>query len=156
MRAGPPGGNITGLARLSPELVRKNLQLLVEMVPKARRIAMLASPSGALTAVMVKSAQQAAQSRGFAFQVVELRALTGLEAAFAALKDGRAEALIVPGDGIFSRTVRSRRTDAGTAFTGDLRPGTEHVEAGGLLSYSPSSAENYRRAAGFIDKICAA
>jgi putative ABC transport system substrate-binding protein len=148
-----PGGNITGLTRLSPELFGKNLQLLVEMVPGARRIAMLASSSGALTAVIVKNARQAAQARGFAFQVVEVGASTGLEAAFSALKDGRAEALIVPGDGIFF----TRRVQLAELALAQRLPAifayTENVEAGGLLSYSPSSAENYRRAAGFIDKI---
>lgn len=146
-----PGGNITGLTRLSSELIAKNLQLLVEVVPSVTRIAMLTSDPAA-TSPTVRNARRAAESRGFALQVVVVKEAE-VDAAFAALKRGRAEALLVPGDGIFfNQRVRlaelalAQRLPAIFAYT-------ENVEAGGLLSYSPSSADNYRRAAGFVDKI---
>jgi putative tryptophan/tyrosine transport system substrate-binding protein len=148
-----PGGNITGLTRLSPELVGKNLQLLAEMVPGARRFGMLASAIGAMTPLIVGNARQAARSRGFELQVVEIHSVTELEAAFATLKRGRAEALLVPGDGVFF-TQRAQLAKLALAQHLPAIFGyTENVVAGGLLSYSPSSTENYRRAAGFIDKI---
>jgi len=148
-----PGGNITGLTRLSPELVGKSLQLLLEMVPGAKRIGMLVSTSGAMTPLIVRNARQAAQSRGFALQLVEIRTSADLETGFAALKRERADALLVPGDGLFF-TDRARIAELALAQRLPAIFGfTENVEAGGLLSYSPSSTENYRRAAGFIDKI---
>jgi putative ABC transport system substrate-binding protein len=147
-----PGGKITGLTRLAPELVGKNLQLLLETVPGARRIALLVR-SDSMAPLLVTNARQAAEKRGLALQVVEVNTPAELDAAFASLKRGRAEALLVGGNGMFF-TARARiaelalaqRLPAMFAFT-------EHVEAGGLLSYSASSAENYRRAAAFIDKI---
>jgi putative ABC transport system substrate-binding protein len=148
-----PGGNVTGLTRLSPELIGKNLQLLLEMVPAAKRIGLLASASGAMTPLYVRNAQQAAQERGFALQVVEIRLAAELESAFAALKRGRVDALLVPGDGLFF-TIRAQIAALALAqHLPAIFAYTENVETGGLLAYSPSSSENYRRTAGFIDKI---
>ena len=88
-----------------------------------------------------------------ALQIVELHTSAELEAAFAALKRGRAEALLVAFDGMFF-TQRAQIAELALAQRlPAMFANTEHVEAGGLLSYSPSSTENYRRAAIFIDKI---
>ncbi|TMH69021.1 MAG: hypothetical protein E6H48_03560 [Betaproteobacteria bacterium] len=150
-----PGGNITGLTRLTPELVGKNLQVLLEAVPDAKRIGLLVSAANAMNRLSVRNARQAAQARGLTLQVVELRTSAELEAAFATLKLGGAEALLVSdiGGGVFF-TQRAQLADLALAQRlPAIFANTENVEAGGLMSYSPSSAENYRRAAGFIDKI---
>ena len=150
-----PGGNITGLTRLTPELVGKNLQVLLEAVPDAKRIGLLVSAANAMNRLSVRNARQAAQTRGLTLQVVELHTSAELEAAFASLKRGGAEALLVSdiGGGVFF-TQRVQLADLALAQRlPAIFANTENVEAGGLMSYSPSSAENYRRAAGFIDKI---
>jgi putative ABC transport system substrate-binding protein len=149
-----PGGSITGLTRLTPELVGKNLQVLLEAVPDAKRIGLLVSAANAMNRLSVRNARQAAQTRGLALQVVELHTSAELEAAFATLKRGGAEALLVSdiGGGVFF-TQRVQLADLALAQRlPAIFANTENVEAGGLMSYSPSSAENCR-AAGFVDKI---
>ncbi len=149
-----PGGNITGLTRLIPELIGKNLQVLLEAVPNVKHVGLLARPASAGDRSTVVKARQAAQARGIALQVVEMQT-TDLESAFAELKRGRAEALLVvgTGGGTFF-TQRVRLADLALAQRLPTMFGnTENVESGGLMSYSPRSAENYRRAAAFIDRI---
>lgn len=148
-----PGGNLTGLTRLSPDLVGKNLQFLIEAVPGVKRVAMLIEPSAALTPVITRTAQQAAQTRGVSLLLVELRNPSDLDSTFAELRRSQAEALLVPFSGrVFVQRVRIAELALAqrlpTMFTN-----TENVEAGGLLAYSPSSVENYRRTGAFIDKI---
>jgi len=148
-----PGGNITGMTRLTSELIGKNLQFLAEAVPSARRIGLLLNTSGRLSPAVVRNARQAARARGLALQVVEVKDGSELEAAFAALKREQAQALLVTGDGLFF-TQRAQLAEFALAQRlPTMFANTENVEAGGLLAYSPSSADNYRRAAVFIDKI---
>ena len=90
-----PGGNITGLTRLTPELVGKNLQVLLEAVPDAKRIGLLVSAANAMNRLSFRNARQAAQTRGLTLQVVELRTSAEVETAFATLKLGGSEALLV-------------------------------------------------------------
>jgi len=149
-----PGGNITGLTRLSPELIGKNLQMLREVVPQARRIGLLVSGSGAMSTAIGRHAQQAAQAQGIALQVGELGAGPSLERVIAALRRS-SEALVVAdtGGGVFF-TDRARLADLLLAHRlPAIFANTEIAEAGGLMSYSPSSVENYRRAGDFIDRI---
>jgi putative ABC transport system substrate-binding protein len=114
---------------------------------------MLSIPTGTMSALIVGNARKAAQAQAREFQLVEVTQNSALDGVFDALKRGRADALLVPGDGIFfalraqiAERAREQRLPAIFSYT-------EGVEAGGLMSYSPSSTENYRRAAGFIDKI---
>src|SRR6266576_2036879 len=131
-----PGGNITGLTRLTPELVGKNLQVLLEAVPDAKRIGLLVSAANAMNRLSVRNARQAAQTRGLTLQVVELHTSAELEAAFASLKRGGAEALLVSdiGGGVFF-TQRVQLADLALAqFLLAISATTENVEAGGLMS----------------------
>jgi putative ABC transport system substrate-binding protein len=150
-----PGGNITGMTRLSPELIGKNLQVLLEVVPHARQVGLLLSSTNAASRRIVANARQAAQARGVALQVVEVQPGSELEAAFATLKRVRADALLVAdtGGGTFF-TQRARLAHlALDQHLPTIFANTENVEAGGLMSYSPSSVAHYRRAAAFIDRI---
>jgi len=150
-----PGGNITGMTRLSSELIGKNLEVLLEAVPGVKRVGLLVSSTNALNALIVGNARQAAKTRGIALQVVGVRSAAELDAAFAALDRDRIEALLVAdiGGGIFF-TQRAHLADLALARRlPAIFANTENVEAGGLMSYSPSSAENYRHAAAFIDRI---
>jgi putative ABC transport system substrate-binding protein len=148
-----PGGNITGLTRLTSELIGKNMQFLAEAVPSARRIGLLLTTSGRVSRAAIRNARQAASARGLVLQVAEVKDGSELEAAFAALKRDQAQALLVTSDNLFF-TQRAQLAE----FALELRlptmfAATENVDAGGLLAYSPSSADSFRRAAYFIDKI---
>ncbi|HEU5294555.1 MAG TPA: ABC transporter substrate-binding protein [Burkholderiaceae bacterium] len=149
-----PGGNITGMTRLSPELIGRNLQTLREVVPKASRLGLLLSASNTMMSrSIVDRAQQAARSLGVGLQVFELRSPTDLDATFAQMKQKGVEAVLAAG-GDISFTQREHLANLAIAERlPTIFANTEIVEAGGLMSYSPSSLENYRHAAAFIDKI---
>ena len=150
-----PGGNVTGLTNQSSDLLEKKLQVLLEVVPGARRVAMLVSGPGKLRDDTIARARAMASSRGIALQVVEATTAPALDEAFAAMKRERAEALLVAdtGGGVFF-TERARLTELALAHrVPAMFANAELVEAGGLMSYAPDSVENYRRAAVFIDRI---
>ena len=148
-----PGGNITGLTRLAPELVGKNLEFLREAVPEATRVGVLANPKNPLSAAMVADAQNAARSLGVQLKVIEARTPAEVEKAFSTLPRNRVGAVLLFPDGTFYlnrthivRLALKYRLPA-------IFQNREFVDAGGLLSYAPSSASNYRRAATYVDKI---
>jgi len=148
-----PGGNITGLSRQTRDLIGKTFQLLKEALPETARVDLLVSPADPLSSAEVADAREAAKSLGVQVKIVEARAPTDLEGAFSTIHADRANALLVVGGAgfylnriqIVSLALRNRLP---SAFQN-----REFVEAGGLLSYAPSTVANYRRAAFFVDKI---
>jgi putative ABC transport system substrate-binding protein len=150
---GRPGGNVTGLTRQTPDLLGKNLQLLKEALPNATLVGVLANPTDPLRAVMVQEVKDAAKSLGVQLNIVEARPPTDLEGAFGTLRTSRVGAVLVLGGGAY---YLNRTQIAGLALTNRLPSmfqAREFVEAGGLLSYAPSTTANYRRAAVFVDRI---
>jgi len=148
-----PGGNVTGVVRMSPELVGKSLAILKEAVPGASRIAILTNPSNALHSTMVRSGTDAARSLKVQLTIVEAMASDGLEHAFGAMVRERVSALLVLVDGMFFYN-RARVGDlALRSRLPSIVPTSDYVQAGGLMSYAPNSADNYRRAATYVDKI---
>jgi putative tryptophan/tyrosine transport system substrate-binding protein len=148
-----PGGNVTGLSRQTRDVIGKTLQLLKEALPEATRVHLLVNPTDLLSSTEVADAERAAKSLGVQLKIVEARALTELEGAFSTIHADRTDALLVVGGAgfylnrtqIVSLALRNRLP---SAFQN-----REFVEAGGLLSYGPSTVANYRRAAFFVDKI---
>jgi putative ABC transport system substrate-binding protein len=148
-----PGGNVTGLFRMSPELVGKSLAILKEAVPGASRIAILTNPSNALHSTMVRSATDAAKLLGVRLTIVEAKAADGLEHAFGTMVRERVGALLVLVDGMFFYS-RARLADlALRSRLPSMVPTSDFVHAGGFMSYAPNSADNYRHAATYVDKI---
>jgi putative tryptophan/tyrosine transport system substrate-binding protein len=150
---GRPGGNITGLARLTPELIGKNLELLKEAVPAVQRVAVLSNPPNPVHPELVRIAKQAAGVLGLQVGVVEAGSPNELEGAFSTMARERVNALLVLSDGLF---YLNRRRIADLALKNRLPSmfgSSENAEAGGLMEYAPSSAANYRRAATYVDKI---
>jgi ABC-type uncharacterized transport system substrate-binding protein len=151
-----PGGNVTGLALLAPELVGKRLEQLKQAVPGLTRVAALWQPGSQVEGTdrdMLKGAEAAARALGVRLQIVEARGPADLNRAFSDITRARAGALIVLGGSMFSNE-RSRLV--GLAATNRLPavyPLTEYVDAGGLMSYGPNLADLYRRAATYVDKI---
>src|SRR5712691_2779205 len=96
-----PGGNVTGLSRLTPELIGKNLELLKEAVPRAVRVAVLSNPTNPLHPELVRNAKLAAGSLGVQLKIVEAGAPMELERAFSTMAGERVSALLALGDGMF-------------------------------------------------------
>jgi putative ABC transport system substrate-binding protein len=149
-----PGGNITGLSALSPELSGKALELLKETFPKLSRVAVLWNPANAAKVLDFRESQVAAKALGVQLQSLEVRSPDDFDRAFGAAMRERAEALSVRADAVVTVVHRKRIVD----LTAKNRlPAiyelTEFVDAGGLMSYGPSVSDNFRRAATYVDKI---
>jgi len=148
-----PGGNVTGVSNMVVDLSSKGLELLGAMVPKLSRVAVLVNPSGPISPFLVKQIQAAAKQAGVSFSVFEAGNHSQVESAFDAALRARAGGLIVAGDPYFISQAREIAELAARSRLPAIYPLREHVEAGGLMSYGTDQAENYRRAATYVDKI---
>jgi putative tryptophan/tyrosine transport system substrate-binding protein len=148
-----PGGNLTGLTILAQELSGKRLELLKETSPRITRVALLFNPSSVDRSILLKETETAAQRLRLRIQSLEVRSPTDFDGAFAAAIKERAHALITAPHPIIN-THRARvlefvsKNRLPAIFTNP-----ETVEAGGLMSYSADFAEQFRRAAVYVDKI---
>lgn len=148
-----PGGNVTGLTLFSPEMTGKQLELLKEIVPGVRRVALLWNPVNPSAPALVTHARGAARTLGLQLQALEARRPEDIERAFAAMKREQAGALLLLADATFI-LQRQRIADlAAKAHLPVMYTLREHMGAGGLAFYGPSMADNFRRAATYVDKI---
>ena len=147
-----PGGNITGLSIQAPDLAGKRLELLREIFPHVRRLAIIGNVEYAATVLEMGEAQAAARTLGLEFVRSEIRRAEDIAPAFEALKGG-ADALYVVGDLLVSTNRARIHTLAMSARLPAVYNAKEHVEAGGLVSYGPNYPDLYRRAAEYVDKI---
>ena len=148
-----PGGNITGLTNLAPELSGKRLELLKETFSKISRVAVLWDPSTPGSVVTFKETQGVAPALGVQLQSLEVRNSNDFERAFRAATTERAGALIVL-QSLLTNAHRQRIVDlALNNRLPAMYTQTEYVEVGGLMSYAPSYTDIYRRAATYVDKI---
>jgi putative ABC transport system substrate-binding protein len=148
-----PGGNLTGLSLMAPDLAGKRLELIKSVVPEASRIAMLWNASDRGMAIRVEQAQLAAPAVHVTLLSPEIRTPTDLENAFVTLTRDRPDALLVFVDPF---TVSNRRRIVGFAAANRLPAIYEDrafLDAGGLMSYGPSVEDVCRRAATYVDKI---
>ena len=151
-----PGGNVTGVSSLGPELVGKRLELLKQAVPGIDRVAVLYLP-GALgertDKDMLTGADVAAQASGLRPHVVEARGSDEFARAFSDMSSARADALTVLPSNRFLREHRRLVELAAKSRLPAVYTSREFVDAGGLMSYGPNSADLHRRAAAHVDKI---
>ena len=148
-----PGGNVTGLSSVGPDITGKQLQLLKEAVPKVSRVAILYNPTILGTVLVVKEAQVAARTLGLTVHPVEVRVPDDLGPAFDAMTRERAEALYAPGDP-FTFTNQRRILDlAAKRRLPVISVFRDFADGGGLMSYGPNRLDMFRRAATFVDKI---
>ncbi len=148
-----PGGNVTGLSFLAPEIGGKQLELLKEIVPQVSRVAVLWNPANQTHSFWLAEAKVAARSLGVQLQTLEARGPDDFERGFAAMTRERAGALVVPGDGMFL-LHRARIADLAAKQRLPAMYGLrEFVDAGGLMVYGPSLRDNFRRSAAYVDKI---
>jgi putative ABC transport system substrate-binding protein len=146
-----PGGNVTGVATLAGELAPKRLELLKEVVPKLRRVAVLRDP--VTSERQLKAAEAGARALKLEAQIVEARAPSDFERAFEAVVRGRADALLMLVSPMF---LRSHDALIGLAAKNRIPAMYTYgvfAERGGLMAYSPAHLYVYRSAAGLIDKI---
>jgi putative tryptophan/tyrosine transport system substrate-binding protein len=149
-----PGGNATGINFFLSEVLAKRLGLLHELVPKAVRIAVLVNPANASTAeATLREIPEAARAIGLQIQVLKASTSREIEEAFATLVRDRADALFIAPDGFFG----SRRVQFATLAARHVLP-TAHtvrdeVEAGGLMSYAPDTAEMFHRVGVYTGQV---
>jgi ABC-type uncharacterized transport system substrate-binding protein len=149
-----PGGNVTGVSySVGTDIFGKNVELLKEVVPKVRRIAVLSNPDSPAQPLTISNIKGAARSLGLQLLLLEARAPGDFDGAFAAMARERVGALFVVTDPMFI-PHRTRLTDlAAKNRLPSIFTQRADVEAGGLISYGPNFADMYRRAATYVDKI---
>ncbi len=148
-----PGGNITGLSDLNPDLSAKRLELLKEVLPKLARAAVLLNPDHPPNVAQLRETQAAARILGVQLQTLEVRRSDDFERAFAAIARERGGAVVILPDGF---TVAHQDQIAELALRHRLPTMfglRSHVAAGGLMAYGANQASLNRQAASYIDRI---
>jgi putative ABC transport system substrate-binding protein len=151
-----PGGTVTGLSSLSPELVGKWLEQLTQAVPRVSRVAVLLQPGavGERTEKdILKGAEVAGRALGVRVQIVEARGPAEIDRAFSDMTRASAGALTVLSTPMFSSERRRLVDLAAKNRLPTVYSFREYVDAGGLMSYGPDLADMFRRAATYVDKI---
>jgi putative tryptophan/tyrosine transport system substrate-binding protein len=149
-----PGGNITGLASLSPELSGKRLELLKEIVPNLSRVAVLGTSTQPDNAQMSREVELAARALGVKLQYLDVLSHKDVETAFRAAGKGRSDAVLFQVPGPFASSQRPQIAElAVKSRLPVIYDRAEYVEAGGLMSYGVSFTDLDRRAATYVDKI---
>jgi len=148
-----PGGNITGLSSLSPELSGKRLELLKETFPQLARVGVLWDPADPGATANVKETETAGQALGVQVQPLEVRSQKDFQDAFKAANEGRARALILQQTNL-TNTHRKEIVELATKHRLPTMLGESGImDTGGLMSYGPNYSDLFRRAAVYVDKI---
>jgi putative tryptophan/tyrosine transport system substrate-binding protein len=148
-----PGGNITGLSVLSPELGGKRLEILKEVVPKLSRVAVLGSSTLPGNAETLNETELVAGALGVKLQFVDVLSPTDIEAAFSQTVKGRADAVLAQGSGVLNAHRKQVADLAVKSRLPAMYYAAEFVEAGGLMFYGVDFPDLHRRAATYVDKI---
>jgi putative tryptophan/tyrosine transport system substrate-binding protein len=145
-----PGGNVTGVSVLTPELHAKRIEALKELLPYPKRVAFLSNVGNfsSLSAV-----QSAAQILGVELRVLDVRNAAGIAPAFDTAQAEQVDGLLVGIDGLFLKNVEQIVALAAMHRLPAIYASKEFVEAGGLIAYGPSYPDLYRRAAAYVDKV---
>jgi putative tryptophan/tyrosine transport system substrate-binding protein len=148
-----PGGNITGLATLAPELSGKRLELLKEIVPRLSHVAVFGTSTQPGNAQSLKETELAARAFGVKVQFLDILGAKDIETAFRAAGNGHADGVLV----LQSPVINSQRTQVADLAVKSRLPGIfpqdEYAKAGGLMYYGVNTVDLFRRAATYVDKI---
>lgn len=148
-----PGGNVTGMSLMVPELAAKRLGLLTEAVPGISRVLALSYLADPIAPLQVKALEEAARSLGVALQIQDVRTGDDLRAAFDAGARERAEGLLTTAESIFV-VHRARVTELAAQYRlPAIYPYSIHTDADGLMAYTVSIRDVQKRAAAYVDKI---
>jgi putative ABC transport system substrate-binding protein len=150
-----PSGNVTGISLMALEMMAKRVELLSELVPQPKVIALLANPNNSDAERLIGDVQEAARTKGR--QLVILKASTEgeIDAAFATLVQLHAGALVLGADPFFFSRREQLVTLAARHAVPTISASREFTSAGGLISYGPSLAGNYRQAGAYVGRILA-
>jgi putative ABC transport system substrate-binding protein len=148
-----PGGNITGVALLSAELAAKRLDLVHELVPTATLVALLVNPTNAVSDSMMRNLQDAAPSLGLQVHVLRASTASEIDAAFGALVELRAGALVLGGDPFFTNQRAQIVALAARHAVPAIYGVRQFPAAGGLMSYGTDLADSFREAGVYTGKI---
>jgi putative ABC transport system substrate-binding protein len=148
-----PGGNITGLSTLAPEISGKQLEILKEVVPRLSRVAVFGTSTNPSYAQVIKEMEFAAGALGVKRQYLDVLNPKDIETAFQEASKGRADGVLVLQTSLLV-SQRTQVTDlAVKSRLPAIYPQTEYTEAGGLMYYGANAPDLYRRAATYVDKI---
>jgi putative ABC transport system substrate-binding protein len=147
-----PGGNVTGLSVQSPDLVGKRIDLLREVLPGLRRLAIMANVGYPAALLDMREVQAAGRVHGLDVVLLEIRRAEDIAPAFDELK-GRADALYVCTDALVATNRVRINTTANTVRLPTMHSAREYVAVGGLISYGPSYQDLFRRTANYVDKV---
>jgi putative ABC transport system substrate-binding protein len=148
-----PGGNVTGMSLMAPDLGGKRLELLKELLPRLARVAVLWNSANPYPAIAFKETQAAGRTLGIEVQSAELRSPDDIDRAFEAMRKRRPDAVITVEDPL-TFTYQKRIVDfAISEQLPSLFGIRENVAAGGLMSYGANIADLYRHTAGYVDKV---
>jgi putative ABC transport system substrate-binding protein len=148
-----PGGNVTGLSAFTTELETKRLEMIREIVPAARRFAVLYNMANPVYLPRWKELEKTAQSLGIEVQLLDVRKPENLESAFAVATRQRADAILVAIDGLILANLKFIVELVAKHRLPSICSSREFVDSGGLISYGVSYPDLYRRAATYVDKI---
>jgi ABC-type uncharacterized transport system substrate-binding protein len=148
-----PGGNVTGLSQIAPELSGKRLELLKEIVPHLARVAVLWNPKGTTSPISWKESQMPAHELGLRLQSIEVVGREDFERAIEDARKGRAGALAILPDPLFAGNLKRIAELAAKSRLPSIFHLVEFVGAGGLVAYGPDRSDMFRRAATYVDKI---
>jgi putative ABC transport system substrate-binding protein len=148
-----PGGNVTGLSVQAPDLVGKRLELLREVLPGLRRLAIMANVGYAAAVVEMREVQSTGRILGLDIIPLEIRRPEDISPAFEGLRNRGADALYVCTDALVGANQVQINTAANAARLPTMHSARTYAETGGLMSYGPSYPELFRRAAEYVDKI---
>jgi len=147
-----PGGNVTGLSNQSPELAGKRIELLREVVPSLRRLAIMGNIGNPFAALEMREVQAAAGKLGLEFVTLEIRRAQDIVPAFERL-NGRSDALYLCIDALANTNRIPINILAVGARLPTMHGSRDYVEAGGLMSFGANFPDQFRRSADYVDKI---
>ncbi len=148
-----PGGNVTGISFLTLDLVPKRFGLALELIPKARLVALIVNPNTPSSAAQVKATQEAARTLGRNLHVAYAGTAKEIDAAFSVLAGLRPDALMVGTDAFFATRREQFIAQAARQALPTIYEGRESVAAGGLMSYGPSIDEAHVQAGAYVGRI---
>jgi putative ABC transport system substrate-binding protein len=148
-----PGGNITGFSTHYPEISGKQLEILKEMIPRITRVAVLGNSTLPGNKQALREAEAAAQALGIKLQYLEIQTPQEIDSAFRGAKTGQAEAAVVLGSQVVTSHQKQFAQLAAKNYLPAIYWSPEFVDSGGLMAYSVSIADLFRRTANYVDKI---
>jgi putative ABC transport system substrate-binding protein len=148
-----PGGNMTGVRLLEPELSGKRLEILKDAIPSLKRVATLVNLTNPVHTLYLKEMKLAASAMGVTIEPIEVKGPDELDRAFDGLTKGHVAALVVLPDATFYSQRQKVMSLSSKNQLAAMYSFSGYVEDGGLMSYGPSYPEIFRRAATYVDKI---